>query len=44
MSCIFAVALAFVGCVAVQAKVNGDYVESRSADTLCLINAFSDRH
>ena len=31
-SCIFAVALAFVGCVAAQAKVNGDYVESRSAD------------
>lgn len=31
-SCIFAVVLAFAGCVAAQAKVNGDYVESRSAD------------
>jgi hypothetical protein len=31
-SCIFAVALALVGCIAAQAKVNGDYVESRSAD------------
>jgi hypothetical protein len=31
-SCIFAVALAFVGCVAAQANVNGDYIESRSAD------------
>ena len=30
--CILGVALAFVGCVAAQAKVNGDYVESRSAD------------
>jgi hypothetical protein len=31
-SCIFAAAIAFVGCVAAQAKVSGDYVESRSAD------------
>jgi len=31
-SCVFAAALAFVGVVAAQAKVNGDYVESRSAD------------
>ena len=30
--CILGVAFAFVGCVAAQAKVNGDYVESRSAD------------
>jgi hypothetical protein len=30
--CIFAVALAFVGCSAAQAAVNGDYIESRSAD------------
>jgi hypothetical protein len=29
---IFAVALAFVGSIATQAKVTGDYVESRSAD------------
>jgi hypothetical protein len=31
-SCIFAAALAFVGCVAAHAKVNGDYVETRNAD------------
>ena len=31
-SCLVAVALALVGAVAAQAKVNGDYVESRSAD------------
>jgi hypothetical protein len=31
-SCIFAAALLFVGCVATQANVNGDYIESRSAD------------
>jgi hypothetical protein len=31
-SCIFAVALVFAGSVAAQAKVNGDYIESRSAD------------
>ena len=30
--CTLGVALAFAGCVAAQAKVNGDYVESRSAD------------
>lgn len=30
-SCVFAAALAFVSCIA-QAKVNGDYIESRSAD------------
>jgi hypothetical protein len=30
--CILGVALAFAGCVAAQARVNGDYVESRSAD------------
>src|SRR5262249_20990336 len=31
-SCIFAVALAYLGCAAAQAAVNGDYIDSRSAD------------
>ena len=31
-ACIFAVALVFVGSVVAQAKISGDYIESRSAD------------
>ena len=31
-SCLFPAALAFMGCVAAQAKVHGDYIETRSAD------------
>ena len=31
-SCLFAAALAFMGCVRAQAKVHGDYIETRSAD------------